>query len=60
MLLPLMLFAQLAAAQDSTYSSSALRTLVTQATVANRTPAAEFRGYRARVESELSLLLCVL
>ena len=57
MLLPLTLFAQLTAAQDSTYSSSALRTLVTQATVANRAPAAEFRGYRARVESELSLLL---
>lgn len=57
MLLPLLVFAQLAAAQDSVYSSSALRTLVSEAAVANHAPPSGFRGYRAHVESELSLIL---
>lgn len=57
MLLPLLVFAQLAAAQDSVYSSSALRTLVREAAVANHAPPTAFRGYRAHVESELSLIL---
>jgi hypothetical protein len=57
MLLPLLLFAQLATPVDSTYSSEALRALVSRATVANRTPPPSFVGYRAHVESELSLLL---
>ncbi|MEO8333684.1 MAG: hypothetical protein ABI664_01840 [bacterium] len=56
MLLPLLLVAQLAVA-DSTYSSDALRALVTRAAIANHAPPPSFRGYRARVESELSLLL---
>ncbi|MEP6733668.1 MAG: hypothetical protein ABJE10_23685 [bacterium] len=57
MLLPLLLFAQLAVARDSTYSSEALRTLVDRAVVANHAPPLAFRGYRAHVESELSLIL---
>lgn len=57
MLLPLLVFAQLATAVDSTYSSEALRALVSRATMANHAPPPSFRGYRARVESELSLLL---
>src|SRR6478609_6359960 len=57
MLLPLILIAQLAVARDSTYSSDALRALVTRATVANHAPPPSFRGYRARVESEMSLLM---
>ncbi|MEO5815936.1 MAG: hypothetical protein ABIT20_11720 [Gemmatimonadaceae bacterium] len=56
MLLPLLLFAQLAAG-DSTYSSDALRALVARATVANHAPPPSFLGYRAHVESEMSLLL---
>jgi hypothetical protein len=57
MLLPLLLFAQLATAPDSTYSTDALRALVTRATIANHAPPPSFQGYRARVESEMSLLL---
>lgn len=57
MMLPLLLVAQVALAQDSTYSSSALRTLVGEAAVANHAPPPAFRGYRAHVESELSLIL---
>ena len=56
MLLPL-LIAQLAVAQDSTYSSRAVRDLVSRAVVANHAPPPALRGYRAHVESELSLLL---
>jgi hypothetical protein len=56
MLLPLLLFAQIAVA-DSTYSSQALRALVARATVANHAPPPSFRGYHAHVESEMSLLL---
>ena len=57
MLLPLLVFAQLAAAQDPVYSTSALRALVSEAAVANHAPPPAFRGYRAHVESELSLIL---
>jgi len=57
MLLPLLVIAQLATAVDSTYSSEALRALVSRATVVNHAPPPSFRGYRARVESEMSLLL---
>ncbi|MDB4889285.1 MAG: hypothetical protein JWL61_1140, partial [Gemmatimonadetes bacterium] len=57
MLLPLLVFAQLATGIDSTYSSEALRVLVNRATVANHAPPPSFRGYRAHVETELSLLL---
>jgi hypothetical protein len=57
MLLPVLLFAQLATVSDSTYSSEALRALVGRATVANHAPPPSLRGYRAHVESELSLLL---
>ena len=56
MFLPLLL-AQLAIAQDSTYSSSAVRYLVSRAVVSNHAPPPALRGYRARVESELSTLL---
>ena len=44
-------------AQDTTYSSAALRQLVGEAAVANHAPPPAFRGYRAHVESELSLIL---
>ena len=53
----LLLLAQLAAAQDSTYSSPALRAMVARAVVSNHAPPPALRGYRAHVESELSLLL---
>lgn len=57
MLLPLLIVAQIAVARDSLYASDALRALVTRASVANHAPPPSFRGYRAHVESELSLLL---
>lgn len=57
MLLPLLLLAQLGTVRDSTYSSGALRALVGRAATANHAPPPSFRGYRAHVESELSLLL---
>ena len=56
MFLPL-LFAQLLIAQDTTYSSNALRDLVSRAVVANHAPPSSLSGYRAHVESELSLLM---
>ena len=56
-MLPLILFAQLSAAADPVYSSPAVRDLVTKATIANHAPPPMFRGYRARVETEFSLLL---
>ncbi|HEX7019833.1 MAG TPA: hypothetical protein VF159_07490 [Gemmatimonadaceae bacterium] len=58
-MLPFLLAAQLAAAAsgDSVYATDALRALVARAAVANRLPPPELAGYRARVESELSLLL---
>ena len=52
--------AQLAAAmpaRDSTYSSRALAQFIAEAAEANRIPPPPLRGYHARVESELSLLL---
>lgn len=57
MLLPLLLFAQLAVAPDSTYASERLRATIARAVAANHVPPPQFRGYRAHVESELSLLL---
>nr|MDQ2665768.1 hypothetical protein [Gemmatimonadota bacterium] len=56
MLLPLFL-AQLAVAQDSMYSTAAVRSLVERAVVANHAPPTALRGYHAHVESELALLL---
>jgi hypothetical protein len=52
-----LLFARLAIAQDSTYSSAAVRDLVSRAVVSNHAPPPALGGYRAHVESELSLLL---
>jgi len=56
-MLPLLLFAQISAAADPVYSSERVRDLVARATVANHAPPPELRGYRARVETEFSLLL---
>ena len=42
---------------DSVYGSRALAAFIAVAAAANRTPPATLRGYRARVESELSLIL---
>lgn len=59
-MLALLLLAQLAApvaARGPAYSTAALRELVARAAAANRAPPAELRGYRAHVETELSLLL---
>ena len=53
----LLLLAQLAVTSDSTYSSAALRTLVARAAIENHAPPPSLRGYRAHVESEMSLIL---
>jgi hypothetical protein len=42
---------------ESTYSTGALRTFIAAAADANRTPPVSLRGYLARVESELALLV---
>src|SRR5436189_875738 len=42
---------------DSIYSSPALAAFITEAASANRLPPAALRGYRARIESELSLIV---
>lgn len=42
---------------DSVYASATLRDVVAAATLNNRTPPPEFRGYEARVETELSLIV---
>src|SRR3954471_4306704 len=42
---------------DSVYASPALRAFMGAAADANHLPPATLRGYRARVESELSLLV---
>jgi hypothetical protein len=57
MLLPLLVFAQLAVPADSAYSSAALRDFVARAAVSNHAPPPAFRGYRAHVETEMSLLM---
>jgi hypothetical protein len=57
MLVPFLIFAQLALPADSIYSSAGVRALVTQAVVENHAPPPAFRGYRAHVETELSMLL---
>lgn len=56
-MIPLLLFAQLAAPADPVYSSERVRDLVARAVVANHAPAPELRGYRARVETEFSISL---
>jgi hypothetical protein len=57
MILPFLLFAQLAVPTDSVYSSAALRALVARAAVENRVPPPRLRGYDAHIESEISLIL---
>ncbi len=57
MLLPLLVFAQLAVPLEPNYTSAALRDLIARAVVANHAPPPGFRGYRAHVETELSLLM---
>ena len=52
-----LLLAQLAVAQDTTYSSNTVRDLVTRAMVSNHAPPPTLSAYHAHVESELSLLL---
>jgi hypothetical protein len=42
---------------DSTYASPALRAMIAAAAVANHAPPRDLAGYRARVETELSLIL---
>ena len=59
-MLGLLLILQLAVSStrpDSSYASPALRVFIEAAAEANRAPPASLRGYRARVESELSLLI---
>ncbi|MDP9201570.1 MAG: hypothetical protein M3P26_06515 [Gemmatimonadota bacterium] len=56
-MLPLLFFAQLSAAPDPVYSSERVRDLVARAAIANHAPPPELRGYRARVESEFSLMI---
>jgi len=59
-MLSLLLVAQIAAASaptDSIYSTPALRQVVERASVQNRNPPPSLRGYRSRVETELSLLV---
>jgi hypothetical protein len=57
MLLSLLVFAQLSFPADSVYASAAVRDLVARAAVANHAPPPAFRGYRAHVETEMSLLM---
>ncbi|MEO6590984.1 MAG: hypothetical protein ABIO52_01555 [Gemmatimonadaceae bacterium] len=54
-MLPLIVFAQIASA-DNVYSSSRLRGFVSEAAIQNHAPPQEFRGYTAKVETEMSLL----
>src|SRR5215472_7341531 len=42
---------------DSTYSSTALRAFIAEAAANNRLPPVALRGYHARIESELSLIV---
>jgi hypothetical protein len=53
----LLLLAQLSSVAQPIYSSEAVRDLVTRATSANHAPPPGFGGYRARVETEFSILL---
>jgi len=55
-----LLFLQLAVSTshtDSIYSSAALASFIAAAAEANRVPPAALRGYRARIESELALIV---
>ena len=58
-MLILLLAAQLARATgaDSVYATPALRDFVAAAAVANREPPPELRGYAARVETEMALMV---
>ena len=55
-MITLLLVAQLTIT-DSVYSTPSVRSLVTAASMANRTVPTELRSYRANVESEVSLIL---
>ena len=57
MLLSLLVLAQLAVPADRIYTSEALRDLVAAAAIENHAPPPAFRGYRAHVETEMSLLM---
>src|SRR4051812_48032206 len=61
MMLGVLVWAQLATASpkagDSTYASPALRAIVEAAAIANREAPAALNAYRARLESEISLLI---
>ena len=57
MLLTFVAFAQLAAAPQPVYATPELRDLIARAVVANHAPPPAFRGYKAHVETELSLLM---
>ena len=58
-MLSLLLCAQIAGAMigDSTYTTPALRALVSRAAIENLRPPSDFRAYKSRIESELSLLI---
>ena len=58
-MLSLLLCAQIAGAlaSDSTYTTPALRALVSRAAIENLRPPSEFRAYKSRIETELSLLI---
>lgn len=57
MLGPLLLLQLAAAAPTPAYSSPALAAFIAAASMANREPPLDLRGYDARIESELSLLV---
>ena len=57
MLVPLFVLQLAAAHPDSTYGSAALRAFIAEAAANNRQPPVALGGYRARVESELSLIV---
>jgi hypothetical protein len=59
-MISLLLIAQLAVARpapESTYSTPALRRLVERASVENHDPPPSLRGYKSRIETELSMMI---
>ena len=56
-MLGFLLLAQLTVANDSIYGSAAVQQLVGRAARENHAPPRDFGGYRAHVESELSLII---